>query len=67
MVTCSYKWQTYNVCVSSMELTYSSQDSLFYSESIGCVYFSDRTNGPDWTKGKKFGPDQTRLLSAYVL
>ena len=38
MVTCSYKWLTYNVCVSSMRLTYSSQDSLFHSESmyIGC-------------------------------
>ena len=34
MVTCSNKWPTYNVCVSSMRLTYISQDSLFHSESI---------------------------------
>ena len=34
MVTCSYKWPTNNICVSSIRLTYSSQDSLFYSESI---------------------------------
>ena len=34
MVTCSYKWPTYNVCASSAKLTYSSQDSLFHSESI---------------------------------
>ena len=34
MVTCSYKWPTYNICVSSMRFTYSSQDSLFHSESI---------------------------------
>ena len=34
MVTCSYKWLTNNVCISSMKLTYSSQDSLFHSKSI---------------------------------
>ena len=34
MVTYSYKWLTYNICISSMRLTYSSQDSLFHSESI---------------------------------
>ena len=34
MVTCSYNWPTYNICVSSMRFTYSSQDSLFHSESI---------------------------------
>ena len=34
MVTCSYKWLTYNISVSSMKLTYSSQDSLLHSESI---------------------------------
>ena len=34
MVTCSYKWPTYNVCVSYIKLTYSSHDSLLHSESI---------------------------------
>ena len=34
MVTCTYNWQTNNVCISSMKLTYSSQDSLFHSESV---------------------------------
>ena len=34
MVTFSYKWLTNNVCVSSMKLTYSSQDLLFHSELI---------------------------------
>ena len=29
-----YKWPTYNICVSSMKLTYSSKDSLFHNESI---------------------------------
>ena len=33
-VTCSYKQPNYNICVSSTKLTYSSQDSLFHSESI---------------------------------
>ena len=34
IVTCSYKWWTNDLCVSSMKHTYSSQDSLFYSELI---------------------------------
>ena len=34
LVTCSFKWLTYNVCVSSMKLTYSSKDSLFHSGSM---------------------------------
>ena len=34
MVTCGYKRPTYNACVSSMRLTYSSQDLLFHSELI---------------------------------
>ena len=34
MVRCSYKWPTNNICVSSMRLTYSSQDSLFHSKLI---------------------------------
>ena len=38
MVTCSYKWPTYNVCVSSIKLTHSSQDSLLYCKSIYIDY-----------------------------
>ena len=38
MVTCSYKWPTYNVCVYFMKLSYSSQDLLLHSESI-CIDF----------------------------
>ena len=34
MMTCNYKWPTNIICVSSMKLTYSSQDSLFHSKSI---------------------------------
>ena len=34
MVTCSYKWPTDNICVSSTRLKYSLQDSSFHSESI---------------------------------
>ena len=32
MVTCSYKWLTYNICVYLMKLSYSSQDLLLHSE-----------------------------------
>ena len=38
MVTCSYEWPTYNVCVSFMKLTYSSQDLLLHSE-LTCIDF----------------------------
>ena len=38
MVTYSYKWPTYNVCVYFMKLLYSSQDSLLYSE-LTCIDF----------------------------
>ena len=38
MVTCSYKWPTYNACVYFMKLSYSSQDSLLHSELI-CIDF----------------------------
>ena len=38
MVTCSYKWRTYNACVYFMKLSYSSQDSLLHSELI-CIDF----------------------------
>ena len=34
MGTYSYKWPTYNVCVYSVKLTLSSQDSLFHSKLI---------------------------------
>ena len=34
MVMCIYKWLTNNICVSSMKLTYSSQDLFLHSESI---------------------------------
>ena len=42
MVTCSYKWPTYNACVYFMKLSYSSQDSLLHSESI-CIDFKPTT------------------------
>ena len=38
MVTCSYKWPTYNACVYFMKLSYSSQDLLLHSELI-CIDF----------------------------
>ena len=38
MVTCSYKWLTYNACVYFMKLSYSSKDSLLHSELI-CIHF----------------------------
>ena len=42
-MTCSYKWPTYNVCGSSMRLTYSSQDLSFHSEPI---YIGFKLNTP---------------------
>ena len=43
MVTCSYKWPTYNTYVYSMKLSYSSQDSLLHSELI-CIDFKLTTS-----------------------